>query len=176
MKSIQEKVLFITCMPSWKVSAAIWISYSVENPLVAASEERNSTMGATLGALKTRKAAVFRSVNFRWGTSVEITSWKFSVSFKAYLRNLVRRLFMVALQTDYCKPTTPLKRGLLEISRKVTFRNIPCPCYIFFNRVAKDRSFSYFAKMWFHHRRSLSNFEVSQNKERKHLGWNQFLA
>ena len=35
--------------------------------------------------------------------------------------------FIVALETDYCKPATPVKRGLLEISRKVTFMNIPCP-------------------------------------------------
>ena len=64
MKNIQEKVLFITCMPSWNVLAAVWSSYSVESPLVADSEERNSTMDATLGALKTLKAAIFRSVNF----------------------------------------------------------------------------------------------------------------
>ena len=54
----------MTCMPSWNVLAAVWSSYSVENPLVADSEERNSTMDATLGALKTHKAAIFRSANF----------------------------------------------------------------------------------------------------------------
>ena len=63
-QNIQEDVIFITYMPSWKILAAVWSSYSVENPLVPASKERNSTMGATLGALKTRKAAVCRSVNF----------------------------------------------------------------------------------------------------------------
>ena len=51
-------------MPSWKVLAVVWSSYSSENPLVPPSEERNSTMDATLGALKTRKAAVCRSANF----------------------------------------------------------------------------------------------------------------
>ena len=51
-------------LPSWKVLTALWSSYSVENPLVSASEEKNSIMDATLGALKTHKAAVCRSVNF----------------------------------------------------------------------------------------------------------------
>ena len=75
-----------------------------------ASEERNFTMGATLGALKTHKVVVRRPVIFRQGTSVEITSWKFSVSFKAHLRNLVRSSFIISLQTNYCKPATPVKR------------------------------------------------------------------
>ena len=55
--------------------------------------------------------------------------------------------FIVALETDYCKPATPVKRGLLEISRKVTFMNIPCPSQTFFDRVAKRISFSYFTEM-----------------------------
>ena len=92
-KTSMRKVLFITCMLSWKVLAVVWSSYSVENLLALASEERNSTMDATLGALKTRKAAVCRSVNFWLRPSVVITSWKFSVSFKAHLRNLVRSSF-----------------------------------------------------------------------------------
>ena len=117
-----------TCSPSWKVLAAVWSSYSVENLLAPASEERNSTMDATLGALKTRKAAICKSVNFRWGTSVEITFWKFSVSFKAHVRNLVKSSFFVALQAVYCKPATPVKRALLEILRKATFGNILCTC------------------------------------------------
>ena len=115
-------------MHAFLEGADVWSSYSVENPLVPASEERNSTMDATLGALKTRKAAVCRSVNFWWGTPVEVTSYKLSVSFKAHLRNLVKSLFLVALQTEYCKPATLVKRGLPEISRKAIFRNIPCPC------------------------------------------------
>ena len=49
---LHEEVLFITCMLSWKVLADVWSSYSVENPLAPAFEERNSTMVATLGALK----------------------------------------------------------------------------------------------------------------------------
>ena len=119
---------FITCRPSWKVLAAVWSSYSVENPLAPASEERNSTMDVTSGTLKTRKAAVCRSVNFWYGASVEITSWKFSVRIKAHLRNLVMCLLLVELQTVYCQPGTPVKRGLLEISRKGTFRNTLCTC------------------------------------------------
>ena len=51
-------------MHAFLEGADVWSSYSVENPLVPASEERNSAMDATLGALKTRKAAVCRSVNF----------------------------------------------------------------------------------------------------------------
>ena len=57
-QNIHEEVLFITCMLSQKVLAAVWSSYSVENPLAPVSEQRNSTMDATLGALKTRQAAV----------------------------------------------------------------------------------------------------------------------
>ena len=52
-------------------------------------------------------------------------------SFKAHLRNLVRSLFLVALQTECCKPATPVKKGLLEISRKAIFRNMPWPSYFF---------------------------------------------
>ena len=52
-KNIYEEFLFIKCMPCWKVLAAIWSSYSVENLLAPASEEENSTMDATLEALKT---------------------------------------------------------------------------------------------------------------------------
>ena len=55
-----RKVLFITFMLSWKVLAVVWSSYSVQNPLAPATEERNSTIDATLGALKTRKGAVCR--------------------------------------------------------------------------------------------------------------------
>ena len=53
----------MTWMLSWNVLGDVWSSYSVENPLVPASEERNSIMDATLGTLK-RVAAVCRSVNF----------------------------------------------------------------------------------------------------------------
>ena len=128
VKNPWESPFHNACRPSWKVLAAIWRSYSVENPLAPASEESNSLMDATAGALKTRKAAVCRSVNFSQGASVEITSWKFSISFKLYLRILVRSSFLVALQTVYCQAATPVERGLLEISRKATFRNIPCTC------------------------------------------------
>ena len=62
--NIHEEVLFITRRPSWKVLAAVWSSYSVENPLAPASEEKNSTMDAISGALKTRKGAVCITVNF----------------------------------------------------------------------------------------------------------------
>ena len=51
-----------TSRSSWKVLAAVWSSYSVENPLAPASEEGNSTMDATSGAIKICKAAVCRSV------------------------------------------------------------------------------------------------------------------
>ena len=44
-------------------------------------------------------------------------SWKFSATFKASLTNFVKSLLLVPLETVDCK--------LLEISRKVTFRNIP---------------------------------------------------
>ena len=52
----------------------------------------------------------------------------FSVTFKTLLRNLVRSSFLVALQIVWCKPATLGKKGLLKISRKVTFWNIPCKC------------------------------------------------
>ena len=41
--------------PSWKVSAAVLSSYSVENPLAPAFEERNSRADVISGVLKTRK-------------------------------------------------------------------------------------------------------------------------
>ena len=63
-KNIYEEFLLIKCMPCWKVLAAIWSSYSVENLLAPASEEENSTMDATLEALKTCNAEVCWSVNF----------------------------------------------------------------------------------------------------------------
>ena len=53
-----------TCRPFWKVLAAGWSSYYVENPSAPASEERSSIMDATSGAYKTRMAAVCTSVNF----------------------------------------------------------------------------------------------------------------
>ena len=37
----------------------------------------------------------------------------------------MRSLFSVALQTVNCKPATPVKKELLEISGKVAFQNIP---------------------------------------------------
>ena len=45
---------------------------------------------------------------------LENTSWKFSVSFKTPLRNLVR--FLASLQIIYCKPANPIKRGLFKKS------------------------------------------------------------
>ena len=54
----------------------------------------------------------------------------FSGIFEAVLRNLVRSLFLVALYTVYCKRATSAQRGLLEISRRATFQNTPCTCYI----------------------------------------------
>ena len=38
---------------------------------------------------------------------------------------LARSSFLIALQTAECKPATPVKRGLLEMSRRATFRNKP---------------------------------------------------
>ena len=46
---------------------------------------------------------------------------------------MIRSLFLVVLQTVHChsQPKTPVKRRLLEISRKGTLPNIPCTCQIF---------------------------------------------
>ena len=54
----------------------------------------------------------------------------FSGIFEAVLRNLVRSSFLVTLYTVYCKRATPAKSGLLGISRRATFQNTPCTCYI----------------------------------------------
>ena len=39
--------------------------------------------------------------------------------------SLVKSLYLVAMQNVYCKPATLVKRGVLEISRRATFQNIP---------------------------------------------------
>ena len=94
------------------------------------SEERNSTVKVISGVLNARKAesCSLQVCKFLIKTPLEITSWKFSVSFKGSLRNLVRTSFLVGLQTVYCKPATPVEGVLPEISRRATFRNTPCLC------------------------------------------------
>ena len=150
-----------------------------QNPLAPASKERKSTVDVISGVLKTRKAescslcvCIFLIRNL-----LETTSWKLSICFKTPLRNLVRSSFLIALQTVYCKPATPITRRLLKNSRGVTFLNIPCT---FFDRVAKHRSFYYFTKKWFHHRHCQNDFcntifiILGTNKQTKHLRWSQF--
>ena len=72
----------------------------------------------------TLKAAVCRPAVYNKGNPIETTYCKFYVSFKEPLRNLVS-LFLVALQIVDRKPATLVKRGLLEIFRKASFRKKP---------------------------------------------------
>ena len=50
------------------------------------------------------------------------------IPLKVPSRNLVRSLHLVSLQNGYCKLAALVKRGLLEISRRASYRNIPCTC------------------------------------------------
>ena len=90
-QNIHEENLFITCMPSWKVLAAVWCSYSVENHLAPASEEGNFTMDDTLGALKTHK------------TLSRDPFQEIFCKFQSTFKNLVSSSFLVALQSEYLR-------------------------------------------------------------------------
>ena len=48
--------------------------------------------------------------------------------FQNTLRNFVKCYFLAVLQTVYSKPANAIKRGLFEISGRVTFWNISCTC------------------------------------------------
>ena len=96
---------------------------SMEHVSTCFSRKELSRRGIS-GALKTHKAVVYRPAVYKTAP-IEITSSTFSVSFKASLKNLVWRLFLIALQIVYCKPSTPVKRELLQISRKASFRKRP---------------------------------------------------
>ena len=125
--------------------AAVQSSYSVETSLSPASEERNSTMDVISEVLKTRKpeSCSLNVCVFLIRSQIRDHSWKFFVNFKTPFRNLVKCQFLAALQILYCKPANPVKRGLFEISRKITFRTYH-PRVL--DRVAKYRSFCYFTK------------------------------
>ena len=95
---------------------------------------KDSTRDINSGVLKTRSADGCSLqdciVTYEKGTPLEIISWKFSLRFKAPLRNFVKISFLVALKTVDCKLATAVKRGLSrkvsrEISRKATFQNMP---------------------------------------------------
>ena len=78
-----------TFRPSWKVLAAVWNSYSVGSPLTPASEERNSTVDATSGVLKTRKTESFSLQVCKFLIRNPIRDHLLGIfrSFKAHLRN-----------------------------------------------------------------------------------------
>ena len=86
---------------------------------------KDSTRDIISGVLKTRSAEGCSLqgciVTYEKGTPLAITSWKFSVSFKAPLRNFVQSSFLVALKTVDCKLATAVKRGL----SRLTFHNMP---------------------------------------------------
>ena len=139
--------------------------------LAPASEERNFAMDVISGVLKTRKAescslhiCVFLIRNHIRDHFLEI--------FCKFQNTFIKSLFLAALQTIYCKPVNLIKRGLFEISRRVTFRNIPCT--LDFLKESHSRSSRYFTKNWLHQRRSYSNFENSRCIQRKQLQWSQF--
>ena len=99
------------------------------------------------GVLKRRKAesrGLYICV-FLCGPILETTSWKFSISFRAPLRNLIRCQFLAALQTIYCQPANTIKRGHFQIFRAYLFRTYHVPVR-FLDRVTKYRSFRYFTK------------------------------
>ena len=128
---------------------------------------KDSTRDITSGVLKTRSAEGCSLqgciVTYEKGTPLEIISWKFSVSLKAPLTNLVESSFLVALKTVDCKRATAVKKGLSrkisrEISRKATFRNIP---------KLQNAEIYTVTKKCFHHRCSPNNFKNSRNTHGK---------
>ena len=80
------------------------------------------------------------------------------------------------MQTLYCKPTAPVKRGVLKIYRKATFGNIPCTCYIFSTELQNAEVSLNLLKCDSTTDTLPAIFEISQNKQRKLLRWNQFWA
>ena len=75
-----------------------------------------------------------------------------------------------------CKPAPPVKRGLLEISRKAIFLERNMHVLDFSTEMQNTKDSVILLKKQFHHKRSPSNFENSWNKQRIHLRWSQFLV
>ena len=83
----------------------------------------------------------FRSFKNTQGWKLQLAGTPYSVSFKAPLKIWLEVRF-VSLETVYCKPATPIKRGLFEISRRVTFRDISFTCYIYRQSCKTEVSFT----------------------------------
>ena len=86
-----------------------------------------------------------------------------SISFKTLLKNMARSLFQVPLQTVYRKPATWWKEDSSKFLEELLLGTYDA----FLDRAAKHRSFCYFTKKWFHHRRFHINFHNSWNKQTK---------
>ena len=87
---------------------------------------------------------------------LETTSWKFSISFKTRLRNLVRSSF-------HCK----LHAVNPQLRWKGDFSSYFLEHTMHFLTELQNAGFCYFTKKWFHHRGSHSNFYNSWNKQTK---------
>ena len=99
--------------------------------LAPASEGRNSAMEVFSGVLKTCKSESFslQVCKFLIRNPIRDHFLEIFCKLKSTFKEMVKSLYLVALQNAYCKPKTLVKRGFTEISRRAFFRNIPCTCY-----------------------------------------------
>ena len=113
-----------------EVSAAVQSSYSAENPLAPASEERNSAVNIISGVLKTPTAVccILQVCKFLIRNLIRDDFLEIFCKFWRISNKLSQEFVFSSVQTLYCKPVFSVKRGLLKISRRATFRNIPCAC------------------------------------------------
>ena len=105
-------------------------SYSVQNSLAPASGERNSTVDVILGVLKTRQVdgGSSRVCKFLIKKTVRDHFLEIFCKLQSTFKKFDKEFVFSSVQTLYCKSATLVKRRLLKISRRATFRNIPCTC------------------------------------------------
>ena len=107
-------------------------SYSVQNSLAPASGERNSTVDVILGVLKTRQVdgGSSRVCKFLIKKTVRDHFLEIFCKLQSTFKKSEQEFVFSSVQTLYRKSATLVKRRLLKISRRATFRNIPCTCQI----------------------------------------------
>ena len=105
-------------------------SYSVQNSLVPASGERNSTVDVIVGVLKTCQVdgGSLRVCKFLIRKTVRDHFLEIFCKLQSTFKKFDKEFVFSSVQTLYCKSATLVKRRLLKISRRATFRNTPCTC------------------------------------------------
>ena len=116
-----------------EVLATVQSSYSVQNLLAPASEERKSTVDVILGVLKTHKldGSSLQVCKFLIRKTIRDHFLEVFCKFQNTSKKFEKEFVFSSVQTLYCKPATLVKRRLLKICRAATFRNIPCTYWIF---------------------------------------------